>query len=531
VEVASVEKMAFPLPDKPSIAVLPFANLSDDPKQEYFVDGMTDDLITDLSKISGLFVIARNSVFKYKGEPVDVKKVSRELGVRYVLEGSVRRADNKVRINAQLIDATTGGHLWAERYDGEMGDVFALQDKITGKIVAALAVKLTAGEQELVARKDTDNMEAYDAFLQGWEHYLRLTFDGFAKARSCFEKSVELDPNYGQAYAALAQTYWIGSNLGLLGINFYEARLRASEYLQMAMKNPTSLAHQVAADMLLFRREHDEAIKAAERAIALNPHGPSAHWIMAHTLIMTGRPEVAVDFIKIAMRLDPHNPGRYWFLLGLAHFGMGQLEKTVTFIERALILHPEANKWAGPLAAAYAHLARDQEARAALDSYIEGWPYIFRWRFGTANLQKEMYFWPLKDPKTADRLADGLIKAGLSGQPSGYYKVSEENKLTGEEIRRLSFGRTVAGVDLWSGEKWWVDRTKEGETNFRGLYPGLTTGTSWIEGDMLCHQWQVHSGKRKYCGPVFRNPEGTPETKNEYLLITYIGIYPFSPVD
>jgi hypothetical protein len=248
-------------------------------------------------------------------------------------------------------------------------------------------------------------------------------------------------------------------------------------------------------------------------------------------MIMGGRPEVAVDFIKRAIRLDPHNPGRYWFLLGLAHFGMGQLEETVTFIERALILHPEANKWAGPLTAAYAHLGRDQEARAALDNYKKAWRYSTRWRFGMPNLQKEMYFWPLKDPKTAARLADGLIKAGLSGQPSGYYKVSEGNKLTGEEIRALCFGRTVAGVDLWSGEKWWVDRTKEGETTFRGLYPGVTTGTSWIEGDMLCNQWQVHSGKRKYCGPVFRNPEGTPERKNEYLLITDIGIYPFSPVD
>jgi adenylate cyclase len=164
-EVASVERMAFPLPDKPSIAVLPFANMSGDPKQEYFADGITDDLITDLSKIKGLFVIARNSMFTYKGKPVMVKQVAEELGVLYVLEGSVRRAGKQVRINAQLIDATTGGHLWADRYDGKMDDVFALQDRITRKIVEALAVKLTVGEEKQVARKETDSAEAYDAFL------------------------------------------------------------------------------------------------------------------------------------------------------------------------------------------------------------------------------------------------------------------------------------------------------------------------------------------------------------------------------
>lgn len=198
-EIAAVENMAFPLPDKPSIAVLPFANLSDEPKQDYFTDGLTDDLITDLSQISDLFIIARNSTFAYNGKPVKIKQVAEELGVRYVLEGSVRRAGNLVRINAQLIDATTGHHLWAKRYDGKMGDVFALQDKITRKIVTALAVKLTVAEQEPVARKETDNIEAYDAFLKGWEHCRRLNPDDSAKAVSYFKKAIELEPDYGRA--------------------------------------------------------------------------------------------------------------------------------------------------------------------------------------------------------------------------------------------------------------------------------------------------------------------------------------------
>ncbi|UCE52110.1 MAG: adenylate/guanylate cyclase domain-containing protein, partial [Desulfobacterales bacterium] len=264
IEPASVEKMAFPLPGKPSIAVLPFVNLSDDPKQEYFADGMTDDLITDLSKISGLFVIARNSTFTYKGKPVKIRQVAEELGVRYVLEGSIRRAADRVRINTQLIDATSGGHLWAERYDGHIGDIFGLQDKITQKIVAALALKLTVGEQEYVVRKETDNIAAYDAFLKGWEHYRRFTPDDFAKACSYFEKVLEFDPDYGRAHAALAQTYWRGLELGWrwqmgLGVGWSEGRVLAREYLQTPMKHPTSLAHQVATEMFIFTREYDEA--------------------------------------------------------------------------------------------------------------------------------------------------------------------------------------------------------------------------------------------------------------------------------
>jgi TolB-like protein/class 3 adenylate cyclase len=188
VEPASVEKMKFPLPDKPSLAVLPFTNMSDDPKQEYFSDGLSEDLITDLSRISGLFVIARNSTFAYKGKAMKIRQVAEELGVRYVLEGSVRKADNRVRINVQLIDATTGHHLWAQRYDGEMVDVFNLQDEITRKIIAALEVKLKGDRQEQDSRKGTDNIEAYDAFLQGWKHYRRSTTEDWGKAISYLKK-------------------------------------------------------------------------------------------------------------------------------------------------------------------------------------------------------------------------------------------------------------------------------------------------------------------------------------------------------
>ena len=202
------------LPDKPSIAVLPFVNMSGDPEQEYFSDGMTEDLITDLSKIAGLFVIARNSVFTYKGKAVKVDQVGRELGVRYVLEGSVRKVGGRVRITAQLVNASTGGHLWAERYDRSIGDIFVLQDEVTRQIVMALAVKLTEDEHEHLGRRYTDNLEAYDHFLRGLEYFYRFSEESANQSRRMFESAIELDPQFSAAYGYLSLTYWLEWSFG-----------------------------------------------------------------------------------------------------------------------------------------------------------------------------------------------------------------------------------------------------------------------------------------------------------------------------
>ncbi|MEE9570426.1 MAG: adenylate/guanylate cyclase domain-containing protein, partial [Gammaproteobacteria bacterium] len=262
IEPASVAAMAFPLPDRPSIAVLPFSNMSEDASQEYFADGMTEDLITDLSKISGLFVIARNTTFTYKGQTVAPRKVAEDLGVRYILEGSVRRAGDQVRINAQLIDATTGGHLWAERYDGGLSDVFALQDRVTRNIVEALAISLKPNEIAKSARAETSNQEAYDAFLRGWAYYRQYTPRDVTRAIPHFERAIAVDPDYSRAYAALASIYWIASEerdsigqtgvwLTALGLRYQEARNLNDEYLAQALRRPTPLAHQVASGMRL----------------------------------------------------------------------------------------------------------------------------------------------------------------------------------------------------------------------------------------------------------------------------------------
>jgi len=417
-EVASVEKMTFPLPDKPSIAVLPFTNISEDPKQEYFADGMAEDLITDLSKISGLFVIARNSAFTYKGKPVNVDQISRELGVRYVLEGSVRKADDRVRINAQLIDATTGGHLWAERYDGKLGDIFALQDKVTQKIVAALAVKLTPGEEEQITRKGTDNIAAYDAFLQGWQHYRRITRDDLAKAVTYLKKAIELDPNYGRAHAALAGAYWLSYRRGWSWkMDWpYEVKSRifllAHEHLEKALKkSPTSLAHQVASWMLVHEPLYDEAIAEAESAIALNPNDVDNLFAMARALIFAGRADEGADYVKKAMRLDPHYPAEYLSFLGLAQFCMGQLEEAASTLERAHKRNPELEVY--PLVVTYAHLGREEEATDILAEHLEEMWQGRKILWGH-HVREVLTFYPFKSETHTDRFADGLRKAGLT---------------------------------------------------------------------------------------------------------------------
>jgi TolB-like protein/lipoprotein NlpI len=528
-EVASKEKMAFPLPDKPSIAVLPFVNMSDDAKQEYFSEGLTEDLITDLSKLSGLLVIARNSTFTYKGKPVKVKQVAEELGVRYVLEGSVRRAGDEVRINAQLIDAMTGHHLWAERYDGKIEKIFAFQDQITKKIVSALAVKLTGGEQTLLVQRGTDNVAAHDEFLKGWGHYLWLTPVDFMKAVASFKKAIELDPNYGRAYAALALVCWTGTaDMALLqglAISWQEARLRSREYLHKAMKQPTSIAYNVSSQMYLYRRQHKEAISELERALTLDPNDPSCHQSMGFALSMAGRPKEAIEYINKGMRLDPHNPSRYLALLGMAHFCMGELQEAAALSEKALRLNPENVGIGVQLAAFYGLLGRDQEARAALEAVRK------KMTLRNDRLEWIMFGYPFSDRAVADRYVKGLLKAGVLSRPYGYFPAFKENQLTGEEIRALLFGSTITQISIMESTdiKFEIDFKKNGEFTCHGAMSS-DNGKSRIEGNMICTQCQKRWWGLEHCATVFRNPSGRPESKDEYFFGGDIGFLTFSPV-
>ena len=467
IEAASVERMAFPLPDKPSIAVLPFVNMSEDAKQEYFSDGITEDLITDLSKISGLFVIARNSVFTYKNKAVQIRQVAEELGVRYVLEGSVRRAVDKVRINAQLIDATTGGHLWAERYDGKMENIFALQDKITRKIITALELKLTAGEKRRVGRLETDSAEAYEAFLQGWVHYWQDTREDIVQAIPYLAQAVKIDPDYSRAYAALAASYWRcalldwGSSLGLTSS---EALEKARQYLQKAMKEPTPLAHLVTSSIRSSEGRYQESIVEATRAIVLDANDPVGYIAMGKALIYAGSPGEGADAIHKAMRLNPHYPPTYLRGLGFAQFGMEQFEEAAASYEEAIKRDPNEDWQYFEIAGIYGQLGREAEAKSALKTFNE-----LRAKAGKSEqiTLQSIVVWGFKEQNDIDRWREGLRRAGV---PPGREPVAAAEDLIyhtekGPEVKgattvdvataKALFDRGVPFVDV-QGDSYWA---------------------------------------------------------------------------
>jgi adenylate cyclase len=341
-----------PLPDKLSIAVLPFVNMSGDPEQEYFSDGMTEDLITDLAKLSGLFVIARNSVFTYKGKAVKPEQVSRELGVRYMLEGSVRKADDRVRITAQLIDATTGYHLWAERYDREFKNIFTVQEEIARRITRALAVRLTVEEKANMARQYTNNSEAWEYFMRGAELYRRSTKQDNAQARALFEKAISLDPQFARAHANLSATYrqdwnyeWTTDDPAKLR----DVEQQAFELAQRSVTLDPSLpyGHVQLAYLYVYRLKHDDAIREAEEAIRLGGDSfADGYAVLAQVLTYGGEPQRAVPLMEKALELDPQAPVYYLRQLGQAYYVMGQVEKYQKGdAEQAMVYYQKAEEY------------------------------------------------------------------------------------------------------------------------------------------------------------------------------------------
>ncbi|WP_019402371.1 MULTISPECIES: winged helix-turn-helix domain-containing protein [unclassified Chelatococcus] len=511
-----------PLPDKPSIAVLPFTNLTLDRTDDYFSDGIVDDLITDLSRVSGLFVIARNSTFTYKDKPVEIRDVAQELGVRYVLQGSIQRAGDQVRVNVHLVDAATGGQQWAERYSAPVADIFALQDKVTRAVVGVLSLRLTDAERTTLHRAETGVPEAYDAFLQGWNHYRRTTPEGYAAAVPYFERAIELDPDYGRAYAALALVYAQAANAlwsYRLGIPASESLARARRYLLEAQKRPTALAHQVAATLLQMNWKHARALEEIQQAIALDPGEPWNYAVMSLILTSAGRPRDAVPHMRTAMRLDPHSPPYFWFVLGLMQFSLDDFAGAATSLERVVEYSPDAECLL-LLAAAYAHLGRGQDARSALSRFNE-----VRLRRGgvpvTIATAVSFDYTAFGD---RERLKEGLALAGV---PKSLDELAK-NRLPPAAVRDLFLGHRLHGRSLATGEERAASITAEGIATLSGDWGTIINGKVEIDDDAVCYVW---SGGVRFCGTVVHNPGGTKAAENELIWIDARGAFAFSQAD
>jgi len=405
VEVASREKMAFPMPDKPSIAVLPFVNMSRDPEQEYFGDGITEEIITALSKVPNLFVIAHNSTFTYKGKPVKVKQVSEELGVRYVLEGSVQKSGDRVRITAQLIDALSSHHLWAERYDRDLKDIFALQDEITMKVITALQVELTAGEMAGMMAKGTKNIDAFIKYLQAYELISRANKERNAQAKKILEEGVALDPEYPRLYMGLAIVHmydmWYGTTESP-----DQSLDRAFELAQKAISldNSNATAHGILGHVYAMKRQYDRAIAECERAVFLDPNSAENIFWLGMALNWTGRTEEAIPYIQNAIRLNPFPPALYFVQLAVSYRDSGQYEKAIEASKKALQREPNTQFAYIHMAISYIRLGQEKEARAAAAEILRINPKF--------SLERYAKILPFPQP-VADLVIEDLRKAGL----------------------------------------------------------------------------------------------------------------------
>jgi adenylate cyclase len=403
-KVTLEDKITTPLSAKPSIAVLPFTNLSGDAEQEYFSDGLTNDIITDLSKFRELFVIASNTVFTYKSKPVKIKDLAGELNVRYLLEGSVQKTGAKVRINAQLIDTASEHHLWAERYDRDLKDLFAVQDEIVQTIVSTLAVKIDAVERTRVMHKDTDSLEAYDYVLRGREYFSQTTRSANSKARQMFESAIELDPRYAMAYVGLSRYYMNNIDYGWTE---FPARALKQAYNfahnALSLDDSNDYAHTLLGEVYAYRRQYDLAISELQRAIQLNPNNAYSHGVLGTNLLWSGKPDEAIPALESALRFDPNIGATPYMLLGLAYYLTEPYDHAIRTLEKGLGRQPDFPGTYIALAAVYAQSGQSEEAMQAAATVRRLQPFFEVDSYGTI----------FRNPDDRAKIVDGLRKAGL----------------------------------------------------------------------------------------------------------------------
>jgi len=507
-EPASVERMAFPLPDKPSI-------------------------VTDLSKISGLFVIARNSSFSYKGQQVKIRQVAEDLGVRYVLEGSVRRAGNQVRINAQLIDATTGGHLWAERYDGTLADIFSLQDQVTREIVTALSVTLTPEERDSSGLLGTSNIEAHDAYLQGLSLYIRNSPTDNARAELHFKRAIDLDSQFGRAYEALARVYFKATEKAYASALGFSSRKGAFFAYTTLARSPGSTGrelHAILARASLLKHQLESALHHADLALAISPNDIDLLKIKALASIFSGQYGAGRLLADRIIRLDPVLLAEPMYIYGLSHFAAGTYDEAARYLERALQNDPSNSTYHRLLAATYGVLGRQEEAREAMRIYRKSWRQYW--------IAAAVYAYPFEDERNLQALADGFETAGLVERPPArYLKLNGETRLTSTEIDALLTGRTIKGTDYWRLYTWTLHRSPDGilkqtgGTFFFSIEPDGLRGLdieSWIEPNRLCHRGTGVNDEITFCVTIHHD---SVRGEGHYYMVTDTGQHPFQVLD
>ena len=508
-------------PQRPSVAVLPFTNLSGDPSQDYFVDGITDALITDLAKLSGLDVIARNSVSAYKGSPVVLSDVARNLGVRYVVEGSVQRAGEQTRINAQLIDTTTGDHLWADRFDRRAAEVFAVQDEMSQDIVKALGMTPTASETQRIARPPTANLEAYDYYLRGEQAARTGRASALREALDFYARAVALDPDFAGAFAADARAavnVW-RYNLDTVLQNAL-ARKRAYENAGRALQlNPDlSLPYAMLAILQVVDARYEEAIASAKRAVALGPGDVEAHVALGYVYLVAGQFAEAAAAIDTALKLDPNLSPTDREVAGLVFLFNGQNDLAIATLERARADAPGAVNILVALAAAYARAGRIADARAAVAEGIKVPP-------NNSSLAAIRIEWAhFRNAKDLTFLVDALREAGLPEWPFSF-SADEHDRLDGEAVAQLMLGHTLQG-QIEPGFPTMMQIGQDGRTAYRSSRQFLTE-TVIVDRDQLCEKSENMHG-RPDCGPVYRHASIAGEPG--YAYVNSSKVFYFSPV-
>lgn len=503
---------------KPSVAVLPFANLSPDPAQDFFADGLTSDLITDLSRISDLFVIARHSVFAYENPSRPVTEIADELGVRYVVEGSVRRAEGRIRINAQLVDASTGMNLWAKRYERDEMEIFALQDEVIGDIVDTLAVTLTDTERMKIAHRGTDDLEAYDHFLRARHRWHSCVDVGCEReVIALYRQAISLDPEFVDAYAgiaraALATWRWNSSNIMPGAAARRLAYDAASKVLSLDQDDPR--AYTVLASIQAIEGQHEQALESGRSAVRLDPNSADARAALARILTLTGNRAEAHSEMKTALRLNPRPPEWYDVQLGTIAFLDGDYENALAPLSSAPDYF-ETRLWR---AMTYAELGRLAEARAEIKPTYADVPFanLAYYRTMFAHFDRE---------QDLEHMLGALAKAGIPEWPYGY-EPAEENQIDESELRKITVGHRWSGRDL-RGNRFVQQFTDDGRVAFRGR-ASLLTGGYRLKGKLLCVEYPGTLLGREECGHVYRNPEGTPEQNNEFVRVAVGDIYYFS---